>query len=105
MEETRKNNILDLLITNSHTIRGTEVIKNSKELSNHNTIVSTFITAMKEDKGEDPVNFYKSDLPIYKIEELEEEDWKEVNRILSEQSWTGIADMSAETLQNLIIDR
>ena len=84
MEETRKNNILDLLFTNSLTIRGMEVIKNSSELSDHNKIVSTFITAMKEDKGEDPVNYHKSELPLYKIEELEEEDWKEVNRILSE---------------------
>ena len=28
-----------------------------------------------------------------------------MNRILSEQSWIGIADMPAEELQNLIIDR
>ena len=59
---------------------------------------------MKEDKGEDPVNYHKSELPLYNIEELEEEDWKEVNRILSEQSWIGIAVMSAEELQNLIVD-
>ena len=82
MEETRKNNILDLLFTNSLSIQGTEIIKNSKELSDHNTVVSTFITAVKEEKGEDPMNFHKSDIPLYKIEELEEEEWKEIIRIL-----------------------
>ena len=82
-----------------------EVFKNSMEFSDHNTVVSTFITAMKDDKGEDPINYHKSELPFYKIEELEEEDWKKVNRIISEQSWIGIAEMPAEELQNLIIDR
>ena len=62
-EETRKNNILDLLFTNSMTIRETEVIKNSMEFSDHNTVISTFLTAMKDDKGEDPINYHKSNLP------------------------------------------
>ena len=48
-EETRKNNILDLLFTNSMTMRGTKIMHNSSELSNHNMVVSTFITAEKTD--------------------------------------------------------
>ena len=75
------------------------------EFSDHNTVVSTFITAMKDDKGEDPINYHKSELPLYKIDELGEEDWKQVNRILSEPSWIGIPEMPAKKLQNLIIDR
>ena len=85
-EETRKENILDLLFTNSMSIRETEVIKNSIEFSDHNTVISTFLTAMKDDKGEEPINYHKSDLPLYKIEELEEEDWKLINSILFNQS-------------------
>merc|ERR1712240_657408 len=34
-----------------------------------------------------------------------EEDWNKVNRILFNQSWAGIAEMSAEELQELIIKR
>merc|ERR1711895_264431 len=104
-EETRKGNILDLVFTNSLSMRGTETIKNSEEFSDHNTIISTFLTARKEDKGEPPVNYHKSDLPLYKIEELEEEDWDRINKILFNQSWTGIAEMSAEELQELIVSR
>ena len=58
-------------------IRETEVIKNSIEFSDHNTVISTFLTAMKDDKGEEPINYHKSDLPLYEIEELEEEDGNE----------------------------
>ena len=60
---------------------------------------------MKDDKGEEPINYHKSDLPLYKIEELEEEDWKLINSILFNQSWSGIAEMPAEELQNVIINR
>ena len=98
LEETRKNDILDLLFTNSLSIRGNKIVKNSNELSDHNTVISTFITAVKTDKGEDPVNFYKSNIPLYKIKELNDEEWDEVNRILSCQSQARIADMRAETL-------
>ena len=68
-EPTRKNNILDLVFTNSMSIRGTEVIKNSVEFSDHNTVISTFLTARKEEKGEEPINYHESDLPLHKIEE------------------------------------
>merc|ERR1712177_2380 len=104
-EETRKDSILDLVFTNSMSMRGTETIKNSVEFSDHNTVISTFLTARKEDKGEPPVNYHKSDLPLYKIEELEEEDWNRINKILFNQSWSGIAEMSAEELQELIVKR
>merc|ERR1711989_235461 len=104
-EETRKDSILDLVFTNSMSMRGTEIIKNSVEFSDHNTVISTFLTARKEDKGEPPVNYHKSDLPLYKIEELEEEDWNRINKILFSQSWSGIAEMSAEELQELIVKR
>ena len=96
---------MDLLFTNSLTIRGTEIVQNLNELSDHNTVVSTFITAEKTNSGEELVYFYKSDIPLYKIEELDEEDWNAVNRILSSQSWVRIAEMLAETLQKLIIIR
>ena len=86
-------------------MRGTEIIKNSVEFSDHNTVISTFLTARKEEKGEPPINYHKSDLPLYKIEDLEEEDWNRINRILFNQSWSGIAEMSAEELQELIVKR
>ena len=104
-DETRKDSILDLVFTNSTSMRGTEVIKNSVEFSDHNTVISTFLTARKEEKGEPPVNYHKSDLPLYKIEELEEEDWSRINKILFNQSWTGIAEMTADELQELIVNR
>ena len=74
-EETRKENILDLLFTNSMTIRGTEIIRNSSELSDHNTVVSTFVTAEKTEAGDEPVNYHKSDIPLYNLEEIDEEGW------------------------------
>ena len=46
-EETRKTNILDLIFTNSSTIRGTEILPNSPEISDHNTVIGTFLTAEK----------------------------------------------------------
>merc|ERR1711867_424566 len=104
-EETRKDGILDLVFTNNMSMRGTENIKNSVEFSDHHTIISTFLTARKEEKGEPPVNYHKSDLPLYKIEELEEEDWNRINKILFNQSLSGIAEMSAEELQELIVKR
>merc|ERR1712240_185323 len=104
-EETRKDSILDLVFTNSMSMRGTEVIKNSVGFSDHNTVISTFLTARKEEKGEEPINYHKSDLPLYKIEELEEEDWKRINSFLFNQSWSGIAEMPVEELQNMIINR
>ena len=61
-EETRKTNILDLIFTNSLTIRGTEIIPNSSEISDHNTVISTFLTAEKTESGDEPINYYKSDL-------------------------------------------
>ena len=75
------------------------------EFSDHNTVISTFLIAMKEEKGEEPITYHKSDLPLYKIKELEEEDWKRINSILFNQSWSGIAEMPAEELQNLIFNR
>ena len=104
-EETRKENILDLLFTNSMTIRGTEIIRNSSELSDHNTVVSTFVTAEKTEAGDEPINYHKSDIQLYNLEEIDEEGWAEVNNILSNQSWVGIAEMKAESLQELIINR
>merc|ERR1711873_290066 len=97
--------ILDLVFTNSMSMRGTETIKNSVEFSDHNTVISTFLTTRKEDKGEPPVHYHKRDLPLYEIEELEEEDWNRINKILFNQSWSGIAEMSAEELQELIVKR
>ena len=54
-EVTRKDNILDLIFTNSLSMRGTEIIKNSSDFSDHNTVIGTFLTARKEEKGEPPV--------------------------------------------------
>ena len=68
-------------------------------------VVSTFITAEKTDSGDKPINYHKSDLPLYKIDEIDEDGWSEVNKILSSQSWAGIAEMEAETIQNLIMER
>ena len=72
-EETRKTNILDLIFTNSMTIRGTEIIPNSSELSDHNTVISTFLIAEKTKDSEEPINYDKSDLPLYNIDEIGEE--------------------------------
>ena len=65
LEETRKTNILDLLFTNSMTIRGTEILHNSSELADHSMVVSTFITVEKTDFGDEPINYNKSDLSLY----------------------------------------
>ena len=46
-----------------------------------------------------------SDLPLYKLEDLDEEGWLEVNRLLLEHSWARIASMISEELQNLITER
>ena len=72
-EETRKENILDLLFANSMTIRGTEILKNSTELLDHNTVVRTFVTAEKTEAGDEPVNYHKSDIPLYNFEEIDDE--------------------------------
>ena len=64
-------------------ISGTEVIQNSSELSDHNTVISTFLTAEKTEVGDEPINYYKSDLPLYNLEEIGEEGWIDVNTILS----------------------
>ena len=85
-EETRKTNILNLIFTNSLTIRGTEIIPNSSEISDHNTVISTFLTAEKTEDGEEPVNYHKNGLPLYNLDEIGEEGWVEVNKILSNQS-------------------
>ena len=87
------------------TIRGTEILHNLLELSDHSMVVSTFITAEKTDSGDEPINYHKSDLPLYKIEEIDEEGWIEVNKILSNQSWVGIAEIKAEMIQELIMER
>ena len=87
------------------TIRGTEVIQNSSELSDHNTVVSTFITAEKTESGDEPINYHKRDLTLYNLEEIDEEGWIEVNKILSNQSWVGIAEIKAELSQELIMER
>ena len=67
-------------------IRGTEILHNSSGLSDHNMVVSTFIKAEKTNSGDEPINCHKSVLPLYKIEEIDEEGWIEVNKILSNQS-------------------
>ena len=51
------------------------------------------------------MNYHKSDLLLYNLEEIDEEGWIEVNKILSNQSWVGIAEMKAELLQELIMKR
>ena len=63
------------------TIRGTEVIQNSSALSDHNIVISTFLTAEKTEVGDEPINYHKSDLPLYNLDEIGEEGWVEVNRI------------------------
>ena len=56
-EETRKTNILDLIFTNSPTIRGTEIVPNSNEISDHNMVISTFLKVQKTENGdEEPVD-------------------------------------------------
>ena len=104
-EETRKTYILDLIFTNSMTIRGTEIIPNSSEISDHNTVISTFLTAEKTEDGEEPINNHKSDLPLYNLDEIGEEGWDEVNKILFNQSWEGVAEMKADVLQEMIMNR
>ena len=105
-EETRKTNILDLIFTNSPTIRGTEILPNSSEISNHNTVIGTFLIAEKaEDGEEEPVNYHKSDLPLYNLDEIGEEGWAEVNKILSNQSSEGVAEMKADELQEMVMNR
>ena len=79
---------------------------NSNEISDHNTVIGTFLIAQKTEKGEEePVNYHKSDLPLYNLEGIGEEGWAEVNKILSNQSWEGIAEMPADKLQEMIMNR
>ena len=84
--------------------RRTEILHNSLELSDHNMVVSTFDTAEKTDSGDEPINYHKSDLLLYKIEEIDEEDWIEVNKIFLNQSWVGVTEMKAEMIQELIME-
>ena len=79
---------------------------NSSEISDHNTVIGTFVIAQKTENGEEePVNYHKSDLPLYNLEDIGEEGWAEVNKILSNQSWEGIAEMAADKLQEMIMNR
>ena len=69
-------------------------------------MIGTFLIAQKtENVEEEPVNFHKSDLPLYNLEDIGEEGWAEVNKILSNQSWEGIAEMAANKLQEMIMNR
>ena len=72
-EETRAANSLDLLFTNYLTIRGTYIVPNSKEFSDHHMVVGNFITSEKTDTEYEPVNYHMSDIPLYKLEDLDEE--------------------------------
>ena len=72
-EETRAAHILNLLFTNSLTIRGTYIVPNSKEFSDHHMVVGNFITAEMTDKEDKPVKYNMCDLPLYKLEDLDDE--------------------------------
>ena len=54
----------------------------------------------KTEDGEEPVNYHKNDLPLYNLDEIGEDGWVEVKKILSNQSWEGVAEMKADTTRN-----
>ena len=49
-------------------------------------VFGNLITAEKTDTEDEPVNYHTSDLPLYKLQDLDDDRWMEVNRLLSEHS-------------------
>ena len=64
---------LDLILMISLCIRGTYTIKNSPGFSDQNTVIASFLVSERNETKEEPTNYFYSDIPLYNLEELEEE--------------------------------
>merc|ERR1711867_181688 len=99
--ETRNDNTLDLVLTNSNHCRSVEIIENVK-LSDHNTIRLNYAIIRPNRKEGTATNHYTTDIQKYKIEKLTESDWENLNYKLLLEPWDKVTTMGAEELQNRI---
>ena len=99
--ETRNDNTLDLVLTNSNHCRNVEIIQNVK-LSDHNTIRINYAIIRPNRKEGTVTNHYTTDIQKYKIEKLTESDWENLNYNLLLEPWDKVNTMGAEELQNRI---
>ena len=99
--ETRKDNTLDLVLTNSNSCRNIEIIDNVK-LSDHNTIMINYAIVRPNRKDRTETNHYTTDIQKYKLDKLMELDWDNLNYNLLLEPWDRVTTMGAEELQTRI---
>merc|ERR1712074_28013 len=74
-ENTRMDNILDLVFANSESVRSCKVEKNITT-SDHDTILVKFITCKTSQTEKEEMNCYTTDIQKYELEKLDEEGWR-----------------------------
>ena len=102
-ENTRKDNILDLVWTNSTCPRNVRVIDNVLLTDHHTVLVDFAITKPAGERIEVP-NPYSTKMNLYDLDKLSDHEWRNINRYLLKKDWGNIAKASTEELQKLIAD-
>ena len=81
-EKTRKDSLLDLVLTNSANRRGVEVTDNI-ELSDHATVRLGYEIDKPKDRNEGAdTSLHTTDIPSFDYNKLSEEGWEKVNNTL-----------------------
>ena len=100
-QSTRKEEILDVVLTNSTACRGTFVLDNG-EYSDHSTVYVNIVLPLSDEDKEDELHFHKTEIPLYDIDVMEDEDWDRFRKNLRNQEWTNVSLMSSKELQDLL---
>ena len=102
-ENTRKDNILDLVWTNSACPRNVRVMDNVL-LTDHHTVLVDFAITKLTGKRTEITNPYTTKISLYNLEKLSDQGWRNITRLLLEKDWGNIAKASVEELQTLIAE-
>ena len=91
-QNTRKEELLDVVLTNSTACRGTFVLDNG-EYSDHSTVYLNLVLPLREEDKEEELNNYKTEIPLFDTDIMEEEDWNRFRKKLRNQNWINVSIM------------